>query len=316
MSVEAPNIPDSGPAKAPVESFNREPRWTAEVIADLDWRRIAEIVRAMASFSGFGLGPTTLEPDAQADFTMNQLLRGTLLRFLVRLAPWNNWVATRDAIEAFSRDTALVKDMRGIYIAPLGFSPSALQAAHVAQIELVDATMLAARLNQLPEEHSHFYHEVGTAGNASTPSCPACLGRLTRAAAEERPPLDYDKLPDLSYRGSDLVAEATAARRLEVMAGCEVHFVHEVHARDIIIHGVAIGNFVCDGIILLNPGARLFGTVAARSVLVRPGAEMHGETRILQSTPKPIQSTVKEWVWKCDSETSKDACRSVCLLPH
>jgi len=316
MSAQTLAPPRTELPSASAETGRETERWTAELITTLDWRRLTEIVRAMASFSAFSLGPTTLEADATTDFTMTHGLNGSARCFLVRLAPWNNWVATGDCMESFARDLATFHDAMGIYIAPLGFSPSALRVARRSQIELVDGAMLAARLNQLPDEHSAFYHEVGTAGDASTPSCPVCLSRLVHKEGDILAPPSHAELPDISYRSNDLVAEPVAARRLEIVGGCEVHFLHGVRARDIIVHGVAIGNFVCDGIVLLNPGARLYGSVAARSVLVRPGAEMHGETRILQGTPEPIQISVREWVWCCRSPAGTEACRSVSLLPH
>jgi hypothetical protein len=327
-SICYPNIPpemsvtasetlfDDAPTSAEEEPAELSVLWTPDLVSGLDWRRLTEIMRAMAVNSGFALGPTHLTPAASTDFLMTQGSNGNTASFLVRLAPWNKWVATADCLEDFTKKLAPLKQTRGIYLAPLGFAPSAVHEARKAGIELVDAAMLAQRLEQLPVEHRLFYLDVGTAGDASTPSCPICLKRLERREAPFLQVHDFSQLPDVSYRNSNLIADPIATRRLEVMRDCEVQFVHEVRAQDIIIHGVAIGNFVCDGNLLLNPGASLYGNVAARSVLVRPGAEMHGQTRIIQGTPEPDQSATREWFWRCANGSESEACKKVCLQPH
>ena len=95
-----------------------------------------------------------------------------------------------------------------------------------------------------------------------------------------------------------------------------MRFLSEVHAQEIIISGVAAGAFICEGTLLLNPGAVLRGTVAARSVLVRPGAELDGETRILEGPLKVSADMEAEWMWRCTNSAGLEPCKAVRFLPH
>ncbi|WP_081891870.1 polymer-forming cytoskeletal protein [Verrucomicrobium sp. BvORR106] len=290
-------------------------RWTADLLLSLDWCRVVELARAMALFGGFELGSTTVRLDGAADFSMTRGKGGQAQRYRVRLAEWNQWQATVASVEQFAQ--ALKKEKhrgtRGVFLAPGGFSTSALHLARQYQIETVDADILAARLNELPETHSTFFYETGTLGDYGTPTCPACMRRL-ELLPEPRPqsPGKVSALPDLSYRTSDIVAEVVAARRIEIHRNCEVYFLREVHARDVIVHGHAVGNFVCEGCLLLNPGSVVEGTVAARSVMVRPGAILNGETRILQSAPESLAQESPSVAWRCANRSPNVKLRAKC----
>lgn len=287
-------------------------RWTAELILSLDWCRVVELARAMALFGRFELGNTTVETDGSADFTMTRGRGSSLQRYRVRLAEWNQWQATVADVEKFAQ--ALRKDRHkgthGVFLAPGGFAASALRAARQRGMETVDADVMAARLNELPETHSVFFYETATLGDCGTPTCPVCMKHL-ELVPEPQPEVAgaVASRPDLVYRSSDIVAETVAARRVEIHQDCEVYFLREVRARDVIVHGRAVGNFVCDGCLLLNPGATVEGTVAARSVMVRPGAVLNGEARILKAPPESLASEPPSVSWRCVNKAAKTRAR-------
>lgn len=286
--------------------------WTAELLGSLDWRRVVEITRALAALAGHQLGETKITVDSGAVFTMTHQQN----RWLVRLAPWNQWVGTRECVQSFAKELLTKKHYKGIYIAPLGFSLSAVHIAQEAGIDMIDAESLAARLRELPAEHSQFYYDITTAGDAWTPSCPSCLKRLTHVEESSAQSMNCETAPDVSYRSNDIIAEPVVARVVEVMRDCEVQFLSEVRARDLVINGVAQGTFLCEGSLLMNPGAVLYGSVAARSVLVRPGAVLHGQTRILQGKPEPMDKPLIKQFWRCANPRQDDKCAKVSLLPH
>jgi hypothetical protein len=256
--------------------------------------------------------------DGEADFTMTRGKGRHLQKYLVRLAPWNQWMATPDCLERFGRDLRREKQTRGVYVAPGGFAASALHRGRQFQVETVDAHVLAARLNELPETHSLFFYETGTLGDSHTPTCPVCMKKMaTHLEDPPPPPSSVAALPDLSFRSYDIVAEGVAARRIEIHHGAEVYFLRGVRARDVIVHGLAAGNFVCDGCMLLNPGANLEGTVAARSIVVRPGAVLNGETRILKAPPEPFAvEPASALVWRCANPKGRSGCGSRVFRRH
>ncbi len=235
---------------------------------------------------------------------------------LVRIASWNQWMARMECVTRMDHELKFFHNHRGIFIAPGGFAPSALLHAKICGIETVDAAALAARLNEIPVEHQEYLFTMGTAGNSSAPSCPYCLRSLERTAASLPHTRILNRLPDLRYDRHDIVAEPVVARRIEILREGEVQFLHGVRARDIIVHGVVSGDFVCQGGVLLNPGAMLIGNVAARSIVVRPGAELNGEARIIDGTTEPAcpQPSVK--LWHCVNPNPLEKCWTVEFVPH
>lgn len=292
-------------------------RWSAEIITALDWRKLVEIARAVASSAGCEPSATKLSLDGSAEFLVRRGEGLDAWTECVRLAPWNHWMASGECVEQFATALASMRKTRGIYLAPGGVSPSAGIEAARRGIDLVDAEAFAATLNDLPSEHSEYFHDLTLSGKPFVPSCPVCLRPLSRVDDVPQVPGDLTSLPDVSYASSDIVAEPVVARRIEVLRGCEVHFLREVRAHDLIVHGAVVGDFICESSLLLNPGSVLSGTVAARSVLVRPGAELRGETKILQgelgSTENPASNG---WTWRCGYLPSKEGCSTIAFLPH
>lgn len=318
-SLRVPSLQEA--AGDPVLSEGRvlPVHWEEKLILALDWRKLVELSRAMAVSSGFEPGRTRIWLDGMAEFTMTRGTAPVVKRTLARLAPWNRWMASCECIQKFAAVLAEPEHqgMKGVYLAPAGASASALIEASRHRIDVLDAEGLAEALNGLPSEHSEYFHDVTMSGQPTVPSCPVCLRSLSQTnGAAKASGATGRRLPDLSYHTSDIVAEPIVARRIEILRGCEVHFLREVRARDVFIQGVVIGDFVCDGQLLLNPGAVLTGNVAARSVLVRPGAELNGETRIVSGDLGSVEKSTGAWIWTCDTLPKQKGCEAVCFMPH
>jgi hypothetical protein len=209
-----------------------------------------------------------------------------------------------------------MQEGRGVYLAPGGISPSARVEAARRGIDMMDADELAATLNVLPGRASKLFYEKTMSGQPFVPSCPACLRPLTHSdeAAEDRALVPG--LPDLTYNRNDTVSDRVEARRIEILRNCEVHFLREVRAQEVFVQGVAVGDFLCEGSIVLTAGAVLCGDVAARSVDVRPGAELRGETRILPGNLPLVGLSHPSRTWACGNLPHAEGCKEVRLLPH
>ena len=290
--------------------------WSEEMLRGLDWKRLIEVIRALSAYSGYEPGSTTVEATAAAQFFIEDPKDRQKGRALVRLAPWSRWMATVDCVTMFVETIAAQGNIPGIYIAPAGATPGAQTAARSRGIQLLDARMLAARLNELPQEYSEYFHDRTVSGVATVPTCPICLRPMTSAEEPDPSTVSFDTLPDLRYATHAIVGEPIQARRIEVLQSGEVHFLREVRARDVVVNGVVKGDFVCDRSLLLNPGGVLYGSVAARSVLVRPGGELNGETRILQGPLEPIAKLARPWAWRCEHVPSQPGCETVVFHPH
>lgn len=287
--------------------------WTPELIASLDWMRMAELVRALAAHGGCELARSMVLEDGSVAFAMIE--RPTTAhpqRALVKITSWNEWGATPANVMQFAREVLTANKTRGILIAPGGFTPAALLAAQEHRIETVDAAGLYQVLQSLPAERSDFFFTIATAGDRTTPTCPVCLQKLSKVESVSRTELPESRV----FEESGLIADHVQANCVEVAAGTEVTFLHEVKAREIVIAGDATGDFVCEGPVTLLPGGTLNGSVAARSVNVRDGGELLGKFRILSGPPQSFITEIRRWHWLCRSDRRKQECERVSFEPH
>jgi hypothetical protein len=300
------------PLAAEVSAQGEPPVWSAALIASLDWLRVAELARAIAEYHGCELAQSCVMADGAVLFGMVERPHSSQpQRALVKVAGWNEWGAGAEKVSEFGREVQAAGNARGIFIAPGGFSPAALMAAQEFRIETVDAEALQRVLENMPPERSELLHNIATAGHYTTPSCPVCLEKLKRVEfGEHEPP------PARTFSQSGLTADHINCGVFEVAAGCEVTFLHEVRAREIRIAGHACGDFICEGPVILEPGGMLTGTVAARSLDVRDGAELRGQFRILEGPPQPFFNAAPRWTWRCTNPEAKPNCAQVVFEPH
>lgn len=285
--------------------------WSAELIVSLDWALISELARSITAEAGCELAGSRITPDGAVIFGMLEEPKSSKpRRALVKIAPWNEWGATPETVQRFAQEVRTAKDTRGILIAPAGFSPAALRAAQEMRIEAVDASMLEAAVRALPGDKSNFLFIVTAAGDFSTPTCPICMKKLRRVEQESL------ELPSRTIDMDGLIADFIVCDRLEVAAGCEVTFLQEVRARSVTISGHAAGDFVCEGPVTLEPGGTLSGTVAARSLVVRDGAELLGQFRIIEGKLGSFVKPSVRWHWRCAGTEGIHQCSGIIFEPH
>ncbi|MGV3660513.1 MAG: polymer-forming cytoskeletal protein [Prosthecobacter sp.] len=285
--------------------------WTPELIASLDWSRLAELARAIVKESGCELAGSRVMPDGAVFFGMIEEPKTSKpRRAMVKIAPWNEWGATPETVRQFAQEVKTARDTRGVLIAPSGFSPAALRTAQELRIEAVDAVVLNAAVRALPGVRSDFLFVVTAAGDSSTPTCPVCMKRLVRVEQETL------ALPSRTIDTDGLIADAVVCDRLDVAPGCEVTFLQEVRARAITISGHASGDFVCEGPVTLEPQGTLSGTVAARSLVVRDGGQLLGQFRILEGELGSFVKAAVRWHWRCAATADSEACAGVVFEPH
>jgi Polymer-forming cytoskeletal/Restriction endonuclease len=290
--------------------------WSPELITSLDWLRLAELARAIAANAGCELGGSRVFEDGSVLFAMFEEPKSAHpRRALVKVVAWDEWSATPPMVESFVREVQTARNARGVLIAPGGFTPAALHAAAEHQIEPVDAARLCSALASIEEERSDFFYLITTAGDFSTPTCPVCLHRMTRDL-QESPAETRTLHSDYIFRSSAIVAEPVVCRRLEIAPGVEVKFLHEVRAREIMVHGHVTGDFVCEGRLTLGGSATLAGTVAAHAIDVRDGGELSGQSRIIEGDLQPIVPVRRSSQWSCRNPMGKPNCARVAFHPH
>ncbi len=291
--------------------------WSVEMLSSLDWMRMGELLRAIVVNAGCEVGPSHVRSDGSLEFAMLEAPKQpNPRRAVVKLSAWNQWGATPESVEVFAGHLKRIReDCRGVLVAPAGFSAAALQCAVERKVETVDCAKLYSTLTSLRPEQSDFFYTITTTGEHNVPSCPVCLQKLTRTDQPATSSLRV--MPsEIVYQATTVVPEVVVCERLEVMRGCEVTFLHEVRAREIVIRGHASGDFVCEGALTLDAGATISGTVAARSLAIRSGAEMLARTRVIEGMLDPLNSQVVSWFWRCRNDTGNPKCHAVMFEPH
>ena len=314
-SVLTPNFLTGFSLRAGLEDVDAG--WSPELIASLDWMRLGELLRAVAAHAGCELGPSRVNIDGSVQFAMMENPKGPdARRALVKLVAWNQWGATPETVQEFIKDLDRIREeCRGILVAPDGFSSAALQQAQNLRVETVDATQLHQIITSLRPEQADFFFTVTTAGMCRMPTCPVCLRKLSRVDQPATRALKV--MPgEMVFTSSTLVPDPVACGRLEVMRNCEVTFLHEVRAKEMIIHGEVSGDFIVEGAFILQPGATLTGTIAARSIKVHDGAEVRGQFRVLDGIMDAITPMTAKWFWRCLNDSGQERCRSVMFEPH
>lgn len=296
-----------------ITSGPEEEHWTPELIASLDWMRVAELVRAIAVHGGCELARSIVLEDGSVMFAMmEQPMTPHPRRALVKIMGWNEWGAMPEAVMRFAREVRTAQNARGVLISPGGFTPAALMAAQEHRIEAVDSAALYQVLLTLPAERSDFFFDIATSGDYTTPTCPVCLQKLSKVESVTR--TELPELREISQSG--LVADHVHAKKVVVLPRTEITFLHEVRAQEIQIAGDVTGDFVCEGTVTLLPGGTLNGTLAARSVEVEDGGELRGKFRILQGPPSSFITEIRRWQWFCRSARTKPECANVVFEPH
>lgn len=285
--------------------------WSPELIAGMDWARVSELARAIATEAGCEVAGSRVMPDGAVHFGMIEEPKSAQARrAMVKIVPWNEWGGRPETVQKFAQEVGAARNTRGILIAPGGFSPAAMRAAQELRIEAVDAAGLDAAVRALRKEQSDFLFATTTAGDFATPSCPVCMKKLQRVEQE------VFELPSRLFDMDGLIADNVVCDRLEVAAGCDVTFLHEVKARSISISGHASGDFVCEGPVTLESGGTLSGKVAARSVVVRDGGQLLGQFRILEGELGSFVKPAVRWHWRCPGAATKRECAWVVFEPH
>lgn len=291
--------------------------WSPDLIAGLDWLRLGELLRAIAANAGCELGPSRVQLDGSVQFAMLEAPKSLHeRRALVKLVGWREWGATPETVQAFINELERIREpTRGVLVAPDGFSAAAKNRAHNVGIEAIDAAQLHQILTRLPAEQADFFYTVTTAGYCKVPTCPVCLRKLSRM--EQQTTRAMRSVPgEMVFQTSTLVPDPVACGRLEIMHDCEVTFLHEVRAKEMIVRGHVSGDFICEGLVTLQRGATLSGTLAARSVDVQDGAEIIGQFRILDGVTDALTQLEPTWFWRCLNSSGKTHCRSVLFEPH
>ncbi len=285
--------------KASQRSEAEPNQWSLSLLHQLDWKRFHELTHAIIHRGGYRALPDSVKPDGGCTVTLmrnNAQARRPEARMAV--AGWNGLRVNSVEMQSFIAEVMDTCMPHGVFVTPGTFAPEARALASQGNVELVDGPAFLDTLRDLPLNEQEFLLRLATAGDFQSPSCPHCQVKMVLRASEA--PRHDGPLPDLHFKHSDTVSHELRCGTLNIPAGVEVLFLKPVHAEYITLSGRATGSMVCNGQVVIGPGAVYTGLIAARSINVKEGGTLDGEASILSAEEiQPVRPIPQPPVWGC-----------------
>jgi restriction system protein len=172
MTPEGPERPD------------RPSRWSRQVLEQMEWKRFEDLCCAFYREKGIRAEVTPLGPDGGIDIALHQDADDPArVTAIVQCKAWNQAVGVKPVREL--RGVMAHKGLeKAFFMAPQGFTDEARAFAGGSRITLLDGRLFLAMIERLPEDARARLLDLATAGEWTTPTCPAC-GR-TMVARQSR----------------------------------------------------------------------------------------------------------------------------------
>ncbi|MGI8602393.1 MAG: restriction endonuclease [Verrucomicrobiales bacterium] len=273
--------------------------WSLELLQQMDWRRFHELVHSILHRRGYKAWPYRSGADGARTV---QLIRYDAKTHqpdgLAHLAGWNGMAPTANELRTLLDHQLAAGILRSYYVTPGRFDEEAVIFGRKATLVLIDGRGLLEMVSRLPDDDQKSLLQLATWGDWSVPTCPTCGIKLVLRDSEVPPhagPLD-----DAEYWFEETVTAERRVGTLAIRVGAKVHFQKPIHAREILIEGRATGIFLCNGRVVIAPGAVLTGQVAARAIDIRKGGVMDGDATIIASGEvKPASGLPARLIWGC-----------------
>ena len=143
-----------GPADA---SRAAAPRWSLELLRRLEWRRFEELCAAYCEVAGTADKPSSV----------------------VQCKPSSVYTVGIRAVRELRAAMAAAGVPQGVLVACGTFTSEAKEFSRGENIELIDGGELLRKIGALAPEQGQALLKLATAGDFSTPTCPACGIKMT-----------------------------------------------------------------------------------------------------------------------------------------
>lgn len=159
----------------------RPAAWARDVIDRMEWRRFELVVEAFFKARGYRAEILSRGPDGSSEAKLVRASDQALIA-LMHAQPGGAVVVDAEQLRAVIGAMAQARTGRAIYVAAGRFDESALEFAKAHPIQLLSGDMLLAKILQMPEERRNALLALGTEGEWTTPTCPACAAKMVRRA--------------------------------------------------------------------------------------------------------------------------------------
>jgi len=157
------------------EALPEDPtEWSDEVFDRLEWKRFEDLCCAFYREKGIRAEVTPLGPDGGIDISLHQdEAAPDRVTAIVQCKAWSQAVGVKPVREL--RGVMAHKQVeKAFFMAPHGFTEDARAFAKENRIILLDAKLILAMIQRLPEVARKRLLTMATAGDWTTPSCPNC----------------------------------------------------------------------------------------------------------------------------------------------
>ncbi|MBL8472763.1 MAG: restriction endonuclease [Rhodocyclaceae bacterium] len=152
-------------------------QWSLGVLHGMEWKRFEDICPVFYREKGMRCEIGSLGPGAGIDLRLFATT-DAVPTAIVRCRGWNARVLGADVPRNLAALMSTEKIGKGFVMGNGGFTDEARSFAAAHRINLVDLPMFLAMIERLPAQMQQRLLDFATAGDWTTPSCPACGGKM------------------------------------------------------------------------------------------------------------------------------------------
>ena len=153
-------------------------KWTAELLKQLEWRRLEELCAAYFEQLGFKTAIVHERADGAAEICL-YAAGAEQPSILVHTKTWDPYPIGIKPLRELRAGMISANVAEGVLVTAGRFTPEATGYAANEKIDLIDGASLLAKLGALPPEKGLALLKLITKGDFLTPTCPRCFIKMT-----------------------------------------------------------------------------------------------------------------------------------------
>ena len=164
--------------KEPAEDPSGTGRWSLELLRRLEWRRFEELCTAY--YEALGLTTTQARSGTDGGADIGLVAGGAdKPSSVLQCKGWSVHTVGIKPVRELRAAMAAAGVPQGVLVACGTFTSEAKEFSRGENIELIDGTELLRKIGALAPEQGQALLKLATAGDFSTPTCPACGIKMT-----------------------------------------------------------------------------------------------------------------------------------------
>ena len=164
--------------KEPAEDPSGTGRWSLELLRRLEWRRFEELCTAY--YEALGLTTTQARSGTDGGADIGLVAGGAdKPSSVLQCKGWSVHTVGIKPVRELRAAMAAAGVPQGVLVACGTFTSEAKEFSRGENIELIDGTELLRKIGALDPEQEQALLKLATAGDFSTPTCPACGIKMT-----------------------------------------------------------------------------------------------------------------------------------------